>query len=144
MIKKIAIFSLSVTLLALLSAIVYGWHLSGKVSERFSSRRWSIPSKVFTDTMLLYPGQRLNRRLFQEKLKRLGYREASARPARKGEMQTIRKGIRIFLNDLKTPWKDRPGFLIKIEISRNTIKSLVRQDNGKFMQLLPVTSQPLF
>ena len=59
-----------------LGVFIYGWHLAGKVENRFSSRRWSITSKVFTDTMLIYPGQRLNRGLFQEKLKRMGYREA--------------------------------------------------------------------
>ncbi len=143
MIKKLVIFSITIIFLALFGAIIYGWHLSGKVDKRFSSRRWSIPSKVFTDTMLLYPGQRLNLKFFQEKLKRMGYREVSILPVRKGEMQTIRKGIRIFLNDLKIPWKDRSGFLIKIEITQNTIASIVRQDNGKFLQLLEIEPEEI-
>ena len=130
MIKKLVIFSTTILFLILLGLIIYGWHLSGKIDKRFSSRRWSIPSKVFTDTMLLYPGQRLNQRLFQEKLKRMGYREVSIRPERKGEMQIVREGMRIFLNDLKTPWKSRSGFLINIEITQNRIESIIRQEDG--------------
>ena len=143
MIKKLVIFSTTILFLILLGLIIYGWHLSGKIDKRFSSRRWSIPSKVFTDTMLLYPGQRLNQRLFQEKLKRMGYREVSIRPERRGEMQSVREGIRIFLNDLKTPWKSRSGFLINIEITQNRIESIIRQEDGVFLPLLEVEPEEI-
>jgi len=143
MIKKLLIFSTTIIFLVLLGVIVYGWHLSGKVNERFSSRRWSIPSKVFTDTMLIYPGQRLNQGLFRKKLKRTGYRQISRRPASRGEIQTIPKGIRIFLNDLKTPWKKRSGFLINIEFTENTIKSIIRQDNGISLPLLEIEPEEI-
>lgn len=143
MIKKIFISSATILFLVLLGVILYGWHLSSKIDERFSSRRWSIPSKVFTDTMLLYPGQRLNQSLFQEKLKGTGYREVSRRPAKRGEMQIIRKGIRIFLNDLKTPWENREGFLINIKIAENTIESIVRQDNGMSLPLLEIEPEEI-
>ncbi len=135
-IKKLLIICTAILLLALFSAGVYSWHLSGKVSERFSSRRWSIPSKVFTDTMLLYPGQRLDVRLFYEKLKRMGYRQVPERPVRKGEMQLSPNGLNIFLRDLETPWKKRDGFLATIEFSEDTILSMVRHENGEFLPLM--------
>ena len=124
MIKKSLIFSTAILLAGLIGVIVYGWHLSGKVEKRFSSRRWSIPSTVFSDTMLLYPGQRINPGLFQNKLKRLGYRKVSGLPIKKGDMQANRKGIRLFLNDLKTPWKKRAGFTVHIQFDPNSIQSI--------------------
>ena len=116
MIKKLFILSTTILFVTLLGVFIYGWHLADKVEDRFSSRRWSIPSKVFTDTMLLYPGQRLNRELFQKKLKRMGYREVPGRPTRRGEKQTAQNGLRLFLflNDLKTPWENRPGFPVAL------------------------------
>jgi penicillin-binding protein 1B len=143
MIKKSLIFSAVILLTALIGVSLYGWHLSGKVEKRFSSRRWSIPSKVFSDTMLLYPGQHINRRPFQEKLKRLGYRKVSGLPRKKGDMQTNRKGMRVFLYDLETPWKKRAGFPVHIQFDPNTIKSITRQDNGKSISLLEIEPEEI-
>lgn len=145
MIKKMLIFCATILVVTLLGVIIYGWHLAGQVDTRFSSRRWSIPSTVFTDTMLLYPGQRLNQGLFQEKLRRMGYREAPRRPTRKGEKQTVQNGSRLFLflNDLKTPWKKRPGLLVKIEFKENTIESIVRHDDGASLPLLEIEPEEI-
>ncbi len=145
MIKKALIFSIIILLVIIISVIFYGWHLAGEVDARFSSRRWRIPSKVFTDTMLLYPGQRLNQALFQEKLRRMGYREITRRPTRKGEKQTVQNGLRLFLflNDLKTPWKKRPGFPVKIEFKENTIDSIIRQDDGTSLPLLEIEPEEI-
>src|SRR5210317_1817418 len=138
MIKKILIFSTVILLMALIGVSIYGWHLSGIVEERFSSRRWSIPSKVFSDTMLIYPGQLINRGLFQEKLARLGYRKVAGLPKKKGDIQINPKGIRVFLNDLKTPWKKRAGFPVNIQFDSNTIRSMAHEDNGKSISLLEI------
>jgi penicillin-binding protein 1B len=143
MIKKFLIFSTLILLTALIGVTIYGWHLSGKVEKRFSSRRWSIPSKVFSDTMLLYPGQHINRRSFQDKLKRLGYRKVSGLPQKKGDMQTSREGMRVFLYDLETPWKKRAGFPVHIQFDPNTIKSIARQDNGKSISLLEIEPEEI-
>ena len=143
MVKKFLLFSAAVLFLALLGAIAYCWHLSGKVDERFSSRRWSIPSKVFSDTVLLYPGQRVNRNLFQEKLKRTGYRKVSKRPARKGEMQITGEVVRLYLNDLRTPWEKRDGFPVTIEMEGDAIASITRQDNKMSLPLLEIEPEEI-
>ena len=143
MIKKIIICCTVILVLAIAVIGIYGWQLSGKVEGRFSSRRWRIPSKVYSDTMLLYPGQPINRVLFQKKLERLGYRKVAWRPKKQGEVQINSKGIRVFLNDLKTPWKKRPGFLVRIQLNQTTIESITRQDNGKSISLLEIEPEEI-
>ncbi len=143
MTKKLYIVSTAILFAVLSGAGIYGWYLSGKVTERFSSRRWSIPSKVFADTMLLYPGQRLDLGHFHEKLKRMGYREVSGRPARRGEIQIIPKGISIFLHDLETPWKKRSGFLVDIEFSHNAIVSMTRRADGTVIPLMEIDPEEI-
>ena len=54
---------------------LYCWHLSSLIEERFSGRRWSIPSTIYSDITICYPGQDVNKALLYEKLARLGYRE---------------------------------------------------------------------
>jgi penicillin-binding protein 1B len=93
--------------------------------------------------MLLYPGQHINRRSFQDKLKRLAYRKVSGLPQKKGDMQTSRKGMRVFLYDLETPWKKRAGFPVHIQFDPNSIKSIARQDNGKSISLLEIEPEEI-
>ena len=143
MIKKFLIFSTLILLMALIGVIIYGWHLAGKVEARFSSRRWSIPSKVFSDTMLVYPGQHIKRRPFQEKFVRLGYHKVSGLPKKKGDLQTSREDLRVFLYDLKTPWKNRAGFPVHIHFGADSIKSITRQDNGKPVSLLEIEPEEI-
>lgn len=132
-----------VMFLALIGVGVYGWYLSGNVTERFSSRRWSIPSKVFADTMLLYPGQRIDIKPLIEKLKRMGYRQGPELPQRKGQIHRNSDGLHIFLQDLKTPWKKREGFPVSIDFSRNTIVSMTRTDNGMVLPLLEIDPEEI-
>ena len=143
MFKKLAIILTIFFFLALMGVGIYGGYLSGKVTERFSSRRWSIPSKVYTDTMLLYPGQRLNVISFIEKLKRVGYHDAPGGPAMKGQMRRTPSGLRIYLQDLETPWKKRAGFPVSIQFSRNTIASVTRIDNGMDLPLLEIDPEEI-
>ncbi len=143
MIKKLLKVCAAILFLAFMGAGIYSWHLSGKVTERFASRRWSMPSKVFTDTMLLYPGQHLDVRLFHEKLKRMGYRQVSGQPGGKGEMKITPNGMSLFLHDLETPWEKREGFLADIEFSQNAIVSLTRRDNKMALPLMEIDPEEI-
>jgi len=110
---------------------LYCWHLSVQIEKRFSGRRWSIPSIVFSDTTLLYPGQVMSLPLFHEKLEHLGYRKVSHRPERKGELRTLGSVMELFLHDLDMPLQKREGFPVQIRLAGNRIVSMVRLDNGE-------------
>ena len=57
------------------STLLYCVYLANQIENRFAGRRWNIPSTVYSDSTLLYPGQAINHLILMEKLKRLGYRE---------------------------------------------------------------------
>jgi penicillin-binding protein 1B len=141
--KKILISLLLTLLLVTGSIVVYGWHLSNGVEQRFAARRWSIPSRVYSDTTLLYPGQYINRRLFQEKLLNLDYRKVLSPPTKKGEMQINAGSIRIFLNDLRTPWNNREGFPIQIVLAEGQIKNIKRTDRNEALSLLELEPEEI-
>ncbi|MGW8301779.1 MAG: PBP1A family penicillin-binding protein [Desulfobacterales bacterium] len=143
MLKKILKFTLFVFILGGVFLAIYGWYLSVQVEKRFSARRWSIPSTVYSDTTLLYPGQRLNPSLFNQKLVNLGYRRVQHLPSRKGEIRIGPDALDIFLNDLKTPWAQRPGFLVQIGLSRDRIGTISRMDNGETMPILELEPEEI-
>ena len=115
---------------AFVAAGGYGWVLFDKVEERFSGRRWSIPSQIFSDVTLLYPGLRINRSLLEAKLLRLGYRPVGETPQRKGEMRVTAHAIELFLHDLDLPDDDREGFGVRLRFNRQTLATLERMTAG--------------
>src|ERR1019366_9166484 len=50
--------------------------LESEVVGRFSGKRWNIPSRIFSDSVLIYPGQNLRELGFFERLARLNYHRA--------------------------------------------------------------------
>ncbi|MGD9412924.1 MAG: transglycosylase domain-containing protein, partial [Desulfobacterales bacterium] len=143
MLKKIIKYALLIFVLASAALAIYGCHLSARVEKRFSARRWSIPSTVYSDTTLLYPGQHLNPSLFDEKLVNLGYRRVYHLPARKGEIRIRPDVLDIFLNDLKTPWTQREGFLVQIGFSEDRIGTIIRMDSGATMPILALEPEEI-
>jgi len=127
---------LPATLFMITSMLLYCWYLSIQIDERFSGRRWSVPSKVFSDITILYPGQKINRTLFHEKLHRLGYRDVGYEPQSKGELRTSTTSVELFLHDLNVPSRRREGIGVKIGLMRNLIESITSLNSGEPIPIL--------
>lgn len=143
MFKKIVIAFVAILVLFGVGLSVYCWRLSEQIEDRFSARRWSIPSKVFSDTTLLYPGQRIERNLFQQKLQNLGYRFVDKAPDSKGEVQILPNALSIYLYDLQTPWNDRHGFPVRISIKKSTIADILRTDRNEVLSILELEPEEI-
>jgi len=132
-----------ILLLSLLGAAAYGWSVSKDIERRFSGRRWSIPSRIYSDSTILYPGQEINPSLLFDKLKNLGYREIGYTPDQKGEM--LRKGdlLELFLNDLSLPSQKREGFPVKIIIRQGIIMDIAHSQTGESIPVLELEPEEL-
>jgi len=118
------------------SMVLYCLYLSFQIDKRFSGRRWSIPSRVFSDVTILYPGQKINLMLFYEKLHRLGYRKVFHEPYSKGEFRILDAYIELFLHDFKIPSLRREGICVKIKFVDNLIESIININNFKPIPIL--------
>ncbi len=134
-------FVLNLSLLACAVIAVYMVYLSISIENRFASRRWSIPSTVYSDATLLYPGERINKKFFLENLKNLEYRQVDQAPEAKGEMRVKEDSIEIFLNDLKTPRQHREGFPVTIAHDNISIQAIIRRDTQESLPLLELEPQ---
>lgn len=123
--------------------LVYCWYLSIRIDSRFSGRRWSIPSKVYSDTTILYPGQKINRFLFNEKLRRLGYREVPHRPESKGELRASASLTEIYLHDFKVPSRYKDGVSVQIRFDDHRINSIVDSNTGLPMSILELEPEEI-
>jgi penicillin-binding protein 1B len=143
MLKRIVKYTLLIFLLGGIALVMYAWHLSGQVERRFSARRWSIPSTVYSDTTLLYPGQHINPARFSKKLFNLGYHSVKRVPSQKGEIRIRTDTLDIYLNDLKTPWTERAGFLAEIGLSDDRIRTIRRKANGQMIPILELEPEEI-
>ncbi|MFZ2633394.1 MAG: PBP1A family penicillin-binding protein [Desulfosalsimonadaceae bacterium] len=128
--------ALAIGIVASVFIAIYTFYLFIGIEDRFASRRWSIPSTVYSDITLLYPGERINKPLFLDKLSRLDYRSVDHTPKAKGEMQLEENRVTLFLNDMKTPQQHREGFPVTILYDNKSIRNISRMDTKENLPLL--------
>src|SRR5580700_2905577 len=75
---RIGLLGLSAIALFAIAPAVYSFmsyysSLQQEVIARFSGKRWTIPSRIYSDSVTIYPGQRLDDIGFFERVARLNY-----------------------------------------------------------------------
>jgi penicillin-binding protein 1B len=137
--SNLRFFSISLIVLLLITSggIVLGsWYLrtlEDTVTAKFDGQKWRFPSKIYSDSYLLYAGMNLRTEDFLEKLRRLGYQETKAAPDGKGEYRFQRSSglLDIFLHDFSYPTETFKGVPIRISLQGNTVGKLQNRNNGE-------------
>ena len=137
--SNLRIFSIAlVTLLVITSSglVFGGWYLKrleDTVTEKFEGRKWFFPSKIYSDSYLLYVGINVRVEELAEKLRRLGYFESQTAPKRKGEYRIARGTVEIFLHDFDFPTEQRKGVPVRILLQGSTVGRIENLATGKDM-----------
>ncbi|HJU11987.1 MAG TPA: PBP1A family penicillin-binding protein [Candidatus Binataceae bacterium] len=100
--------------------LVYYGSLEQEVVARFSGQHWTLPSLLYSDSTLLYPGERLGEIGFFQRLARLNYHRVEPGQVRfRGEYSFDQKtgSLVIFLHSFRYPYHDFPGELVGFKIS---------------------------
>lgn len=142
-VKRIFLFGAGALCLSVALALCYCGYLSGEVAERFSGRRWRIPSTVYSDTMVLFPGFRVGEKTLRDKILRLGYREKTGVPAARGECRFGRGRIELFLRDLAAPGRGRPGFPVVISFDGDVVSQMKRLDSKESVAVLELEPEEM-
>ena len=136
---KLRIFSiLFVSLLIVTSSgIVFGsWYLKRleeTVTAKFEGPKWRFPSKIYSDSYLLYSGINLRSDDLLEKLRRLGYHETQSPPKARGEyhFQPSRGLLDIYLNDFAYPTEQFKGFPVRVSLQGTVITKIETSATGQ-------------
>src|SRR3984893_8962829 len=121
----------------------YYHQLENEVVARFSGKRWNIPSRIYSDSLLISPGQDLKDLGFFERLARLNYH-----PVDPGEVTTRgeysydkkRGKLDVFLHSFAYPYRNFGGQVVDIALKDDTIVSL--QDKGSRESLDSLELEP--
>lgn len=141
--RRILKASFFAAMLLTASLAAYGFYLSLEIDKRFSGRRWSIPSKVYSDTTILFPGHEITRVSLERKLERLGYRRVGHEPRAMGEMRISGDRLDLFLNDLQIPHVKRQGFAAELRFKGSRIVSIAHSKTGKPLPLIEIEPELL-
>ena len=138
--SNLRIFSIALVALLVVtsSGLVFGaWylkHLEDSVTRKFEKPFADFPSKIYSDSYLLYVGISLRLEEFAEKLRRLGYFESRAAPRSKGEYRIVgQNAVEIFLQDFDFPTEQRKGVPVRISLQGPTIARIENLATGKDM-----------
>src|SRR6202045_3629681 len=121
----------------------YYHQLENEVVARFSGKRWNIPSRIFSDSILIYPGQNLPDLGFFERLARLNYHPVDpGKVTTRGEYSYDKKRgkLDVFLHSFAYPYRNFGGQVVDITLKDDTIVSL--QDKGSRESLDSLELEP--
>lgn len=133
---RLKIALLLITLLIVSGSLLGSWyvgHLQGVVAAKFEGRKWQFPSKIYSDTFLVYIGMNLRMEDLREKFRRLGYRESRNAPQARGEYRFLkREGIvEISLHDFVYPLEAFQGFPVRIALQGTSVAKMENMNTGE-------------
>ncbi len=132
-IVKIAALVLAGVLMFAAGPLIYQFiryhnSLEQEVVARFSGQHWTLPSLLYSDSTMLYPGERLGDIGFYQRLARLNYHRVDPGQVRfRGEYSFDQKHgmLVLFLHGFRYPYHDITGTLVALKISPlQTIESI--------------------
>jgi len=140
--SAIALFAIAPAIYAFMS---YYSSLQQEVIERFSGKRWTIPSRIYSDSVTIYPGQRLDDIGFFERIARLNYHRvgAAAEVNVRGVYYYDQKHgkLLIFLHSFPYPFKEFAGQQVGLKLAPDgTVTSI--EDGGSHEPVYSIELEP--
>ena len=95
-----------------------------------SSRRWDLPSRIYSDATPIVPGMTIPRSLLEPKLNHVGYHEAASRVTNPGEYRYAGNTLEIYLQNFEYPDIEFRALPVGIELEGSTVRAIHRLDDG--------------
>jgi len=101
------------------------------VTRRFdSTRRFDLPSRIYSDATPLVPGMSYPRALLEPKLNHVGYHEVKGRVANPGEYRYADGNLEIYLQNFEYPDVEFRAVPVTVDFDGATVHSVKRLDDG--------------
>lgn len=129
MVRRIALVSLLIGMAIAMVGGVIVWRTvrawDATVTERFRSHRWKFPSKIYSDSVLIYPGADLAAQGFLDRLRDLGYQAVQGDVAHRGEYNAGVKGqIDVYLHNPPYATLDGAAARLRLALAGNIVTAI--------------------
>src|SRR5688572_12987182 len=100
------------------------------VTSKFdSSRRWDLPSRVYSDATPIVPGLTYKRELLEPKLNHLGYYMVKDALTGPGQYRYVGDDLEIYLQNFIYPDMEFRGFPVRIETRDGNVSRIRRLED---------------
>ncbi len=101
------------------------------VTKKFdSSRRFDLPSRIYSDATPIVPGMSYPRALLEPKLNHVGYHEVSARVSNPGEYRYVDGDLEVYLQNFEYPDVEFRALPVVIDMDGAKVRAVHRLDDG--------------
>ncbi len=101
------------------------------ITKKFdSSRRWDLPSRIYSDATPIVPGMTIPRPLLEPKLNHAGYHEVAVRVANPGEYRYTGGTVEIYLQNFEYPDIEFRALPVAIDMDGGTVRAIRRLDDN--------------
>src|SRR5437660_2127037 len=113
------------------AAIGYVGYTYAVITRKFdSSRRWDLPSRIYSDATAIVPGVNYPRTLLEPKLNHVGYHEVRMRVSNPGEYRFVGGDLEIYPQDFEYPDIEFRALPVVVYFDGATVRSVKRLDDG--------------
>ncbi len=112
------------------AGIVVILYFSHVVSRTMDGRRWSLPTRLYSDVWAVRPGDTLSADDVVRRLTRLRYVEVPKPPVAAGQYARIHGRLAVTPNARETAWGRTPGIPAEMEFSGRRVAALKRAADG--------------
>lgn len=105
------------------------------ITKKFdSSRRWDLPSRVYSDATPLVPGMEAPRSLLEPKLNHVGYHEVRTRIANPSEYRYVNGSLEIYLQNFDYPDMEFRAMPVVVDFDGPTVRAVRRLDDNVLLR----------
>lgn len=120
-----------VTMVVFVAFIGFVGYTYAVITKKFdSSRRWDLPSRIYSDATPIVPGESFPRALLEPKLNHVGYHETRMRVTNPGEYRFVNGNLEIYLQNFEYPDIEFRALPVLIDFDGSTVQSVKRLDDG--------------
>jgi penicillin-binding protein 1B len=94
------------------------------VTTRFDGRLWTLPSRVYSDRLVLTPGARYSPEQLAARLERSGYAGTDRSPGRPGQYRQHSGGFDVYSREFSTPDESEPARRFRIRFDGSRVRSI--------------------
>ncbi|HEV2719321.1 MAG TPA: PBP1A family penicillin-binding protein [Thermoanaerobaculia bacterium] len=121
-------FTVMVVFVAFIGFVGYTYVV---ITKKFdSSRRWDLPSRIYSDATQIVPGLELARALLEPRLNHVGYHEVRDRVANPGDYRYVNGNLEIYLQNFEYPDIEFRAVPVVVGFDGDTVRDVRRLDDG--------------
>ncbi|HEY7369800.1 MAG TPA: PBP1A family penicillin-binding protein [Thermoanaerobaculia bacterium] len=107
-----------------LGAAIVAASVTSIVAKRFEGRRWSVPSRIYSDMTVVRPGDTMSLETLADRLDHRLYRRQTDAPQRPGRYRLGEGTIEVYTRDFRYPGRFFHGALARVEIAGGRVKTI--------------------